>query len=190
MVNISHYEVLRNVGLDVLAPEYRGFGGVEGTPSEAGLLADARAAYDYLREHRRIPPSRIVVYGWSLGGAVAIDLASQVEMAAVILEGAPASMVDIARQRYPFLPVRLLMRNRFESLKKIHGVSAPILLLHSPDDEVVPPDHAGRLFKAAPGSKRFVAVRGGHVEAIEADRDRFEDALGKFLDEAGVRTID
>jgi len=188
VVNISHYELLRNIGLDVLAPEYRGFGGVEGTPSEAGLLADARAAYDYLREHRRISASRIVVYGWSLGGAVAIDLASRVEIAAVIIEGAPASMVDIARQRYPFLPVRLLMRHPFESLRKIQGVSAPILLLHSPEDEVVPPDHARQLFEAAPGRKRLIEVRGGHVEASSVDGKRIERAIGAFLDEAGIRT--
>ena len=95
-VNIAHYRVLRNAGLNVLAPEYRGFGGVPGSPTEAVLQADARAAYDYLRNTRRVPPHSIIIYGWSLGAAVAVDLASRVPPAAMILEGAPASLVDLA----------------------------------------------------------------------------------------------
>lgn len=189
-VNISHYRLLRSVGLNVLAPEYRGFGGLEGTPSETALLDDARAAWEYLRVQRGIPPSRILLYGWSLGGAVAIDLASRVEPAALILEGTPASMVDIARRRYPFLPVRMLMRNPFESLEKIRGVSAPILLFQSPADAVVPPDHAERLFEAAPGRKQLVVVRGGHTEASELDAAVFEGAIGRFLGQAGIAPPD
>ena len=86
-MNILHYEQLAKLGLNVMAPEYRGFAGLQGVPTEAGLAADARAAYDYLRQQLRADPRRIVIYGWSLGSAVAVDLASHVEEAAVILEG-------------------------------------------------------------------------------------------------------
>ena len=103
-VNIAHYRVLRNAGLNVLAPEYRGFGGLPGSPTEAALQADARAAYDYLRHTRRVPPHTIVLYGWSLGAAVAVDLASRLPPAAIILEGAPASLIDLTGRRYPFFP--------------------------------------------------------------------------------------
>jgi fermentation-respiration switch protein FrsA (DUF1100 family) len=164
-INISHYRQLRRVGLNVLAPEYRGFGGLDGPPTEAALGTDARAAYDYLRGTRGIAPSRIVIYGWSLGSAVAVTLASQVEEGAVILEGAPASLVDIGRRRYPFFPIRLIMRNPFESIRRIDQVRSPILFLHSPDDAVIPISEGRRLFDAAPGEKEFVEVRGGHVEA-------------------------
>ena len=92
-MNILHYERLRALGLNVMAPEYRGYGGVEGSPSEAGLADDAGRAYEYLREHEHVDPRRIVIYGWSLGSAVAVTLASRVDEAAVILEGAPASVV-------------------------------------------------------------------------------------------------
>jgi fermentation-respiration switch protein FrsA (DUF1100 family) len=181
-VNISHYRKLREIGLNVLAPEYRGFGGLDGVPTEPALDADARAAYDYLRTTRRIDASRIVIYGWSLGSAVAVDLASRVEQAALILEGAPASLVDIGRRRYPFFPIRLLMRNPFDSIRKIDRVRSPILFLHSPDDAVIPIEEGRRLFEAARGEKTFVEVRGGHVNASEVDAQRFYGAIRPFLE--------
>jgi fermentation-respiration switch protein FrsA (DUF1100 family) len=185
-VNISHYGQLRALGLNVLAPEYRGFGGLDGTPTETALEADARAAYDYLRVARHIPPSRIVIYGWSLGAAVAVNLASQVAQAAVILEGAPASLVDIGQRRYPFFPVRLMMRNPFESLHKIERIPSPILFLHSPDDAVIPISEGRRLFDAARSEKTFVEVRGGHVSASEVDAERFYGSIRPFLKQHGV----
>ena len=180
-VNIAHYSELRNLGVNVLAPEYHGFGGLTGIPTEAVLAADARAAYDYLRTARQVAPSHLVIYGWSLGSAVAVGLASEVEEAAVILEGAPASLVDISRERYPLFPVRLLMRNRFDSIEKINRVRAPILFLHSPEDAVIPIAEGRRLYEAARGEKTFVEVRGGHVDATTVDTKRFYGAIRTFL---------
>ena len=180
-VNIAHYSELRKLGVNVLAPEYRGFAGLDGVPTEAVLATDARAAYDYLRTIRQIAASRVVIYGWSLGAAVAVELASEVEQAALILEGAPASLVDIGRQRYPLFPVRLLMRNPFESIQRIGRVRAPILFLHSPEDAVIPIAEGRRLFDAAHGDKTFVEVRGGHVDATNVDTERFYGAIRAFL---------
>jgi fermentation-respiration switch protein FrsA (DUF1100 family) len=180
-INIAHYGELRKLGLNVMAPEYRGFGGQEGFPTEAALAADAQAAYDYLRTVRRVPPSRLVIYGWSLGSAVAVTLASSVDAAALILEGAPASLVDIGQQQYPFFPIRLLMRNPFESIRRIDRVRAPILFLHSPEDAVIPIAEGRRLYDAARGDKTFVEVRGGHVNATKVDTQRFYGAIRSFL---------
>jgi fermentation-respiration switch protein FrsA (DUF1100 family) len=180
-VNIDHYTGLRNLGLNVMAPEYHGFAGLDGVPTEAALAADARAAYDYLRWIRRGPPSRIVIYGWSLGSAVAVGLSADVEEAALILEGAPASIVDIGRQRYPFFPIRFIMRNPFESIKRIRHVGAPVLFLHSPEDAVIPIHEGRRLYDAAIGDKTFVEVRGGHVDATNVDNARFYGAIRAFL---------
>ena len=185
-VNIAHYALLHEAGLQVLAPEYRGFGGVRGTPSERGLLEDARAAYDYLRTREGVPPHRIVLYGWSLGGAVAIDLAAHVDAGAVILEGAPASVADLNQKRYPFFPVRLLMRNAFESAARIAHVVEPVLFLHAPEDAVVPFADSGRLFAATPGRKQLLQIAGGHVTAIEVDGDRIRRAVRAFLQEHGI----
>ena len=186
-VNIAHYSELRNLGVNVLAPEYRGFGGLDGVPTERALAADARAAYDYLRTARQVAPARIVIYGWSLGSAVAVGLASEVEEAAVILEGAPASLVDIGQERYPFFPMRLLMRNPFESIQRIDRIRAPILFLHSPEDAVIPIAEGRRLYEAARSEKTFVEVRGGHVDATNVDTKRFYGAIRTFL--AGHRLI-
>jgi dipeptidyl aminopeptidase/acylaminoacyl peptidase len=185
-VNISHYRQLRDDGLNVFAPEYGGFGGLDGTPTEAALAADARAAYDYLTVSRHISPKRIVIYGWSLGSAVAVTLASEVEQGAVILEGAPASLVAIGQRRYPFFPIRLLMRNPFDSIRRIDRVRSPILFLHSPEDAVIPIEEGRRLFDAARSEKEFVEVRGGHVDASDVDAEHFSKVIRPFLEKHGL----
>ena len=180
-VNIAHYGELRKLGLNVMAPEYRGFGGLDGIPTEAALDADAHAAYDYLRAVRKVPAPHVVIYGWSLGSAVAVTLASEVDAAGLILEGAPASLIDIGQQQYPFFPIRLLMRNPFESIERIDRVRAPILFLHSPEDAVIPISEGRRLYNAARGEKTFVEVRGGHVNATTVDTDHFYGSIRAFL---------
>ncbi len=173
-LNVLHYERLRALGLNVAAPEYRGYGGLEGVPTEAGIESDARAGYDAVLARFHLDPSRVVVYGWSLGSAVAVDLSSHVAPAAVVLEGAPASIVAIGQMRYPMFPVRLLIRNPFESIRKIDGVKAPKLFLHSVGDEIVPIEEGRRLFDAAPQPKEWVEVTGGHIYAAEKDPAFFE----------------
>jgi uncharacterized protein len=179
-MNILHYEQLARLGLNVIAPEYRGYAGLHGIPTEDGLVRDARAAYEYVRRERHAAPRDIVIYGWSLGSAVAVSLASQVDEAAVVLEGAPASLAEIGAQRYPWFPIHWLMRNPFESITRISRVDSPLLFLHSPDDIVVPIDQGRRLFEAALPPKQFVEVAGGHAYASEKD-PRFFAAVATFL---------
>jgi fermentation-respiration switch protein FrsA (DUF1100 family) len=179
-LNILHCERLRALGLNVVAPEYRGFGGMEGVPTEAAINRDARSGYDYLRRELQADPRRVIVYGWSLGSAVAVDLTSSVEEAAVILEGAPASLVAIGARRYPYFPIRLIIRNPFESIRKIDRIQAPLLFLHSREDAVIPFEEGRRLFDAARAPKQFVEVSGGHVYASERD-PAFFPAIRSFL---------
>ena len=185
-INIARYRELRGLGLSILAPEYQGFAGLPGIPSEPGLYADARAAFDYLVNRRHVPPTRVVIYGWSLGSAVAVDLAATADEAAVVLEGAPASVAAVGAQQYPFFPVRLIMRNRFESIQKVDRIHAPTLFLHSPEDSIIPYAEGRRLFDAARPPKRFVDVRGGHIDANEVDKAVFFGAIRSFLDEYGL----
>jgi fermentation-respiration switch protein FrsA (DUF1100 family) len=185
-VNIARYRQLRSLGINVLAPEYRGFAGLPGGPTEAGLYADARAAFDYLTGTLHVPPTRIVIYGWSLGSAVAVDLAAHVDEAAVVLEGAPASLVAIGARRYPLFPIRLIMRNPFESIAKVEQVHSPMLFLHSPEDEIVPYEDGHRLYDRARPPKRFVDVRGGHIDANQVDEAVFFSAIRAFLGEYGL----
>jgi len=185
-VSIAHYRVLRDLGLNVLAPEYRGFGGLNGTPTEESLEGDVRVAYEYLRATRKVSPARIVIYGWSLGSALAIDLASSTEHAALILEAAPASQTRNYQHRYPLFPVRLVIRNQFDSLGKIERVRSPILFLHSPEDAVVPIAEGRRLFDAATGDKAFVEIRGGHLNASDEDAEHVHTVLRTFLQQHGL----
>ena len=184
-MNILHYERLRRLGFNVVTAEYRGYGGMEGVPTEAGIESDARAAFATMCERFQLDPRRVVVYGWSLGSAVAVDLAGHVQPAAVILEGAPASLVAIGQQRYPIFPVRQIMRNPFESILKIHSVTSPKLFLHSRDDEIVPIEEGRRLFDTAPAPKQWVEVTGGHVYASEKDPAFFAH-VERFLVEQHV----
>jgi hypothetical protein len=127
-----------------------------------------------------------VIYGWSLGSALAVDLASKVDEAAVILEGAPASQAGITERRYPFFPIGLLLQTRLDSIGKIDRVRSPLLFLHSPEDAVVPISEGRRLFAAARGDKTFVEVRGGHVNATDVDAEAFANAVRGFLKAHGI----
>ena len=179
-LNLLHCEQLRALGVNVMAPEYRGFGGLGGIPTEQGLVDDARRWYDYLRAQKHVAPARIVIYGWSLGSAVAVTLASQVEEAAVVLEGAPASVVAIGQQQYPFFPIRLIIRNPFESIQRVRDIHAPVLFLHSPEDALIPIAEGRKLYEAASPPKQFVEISGGHVYASERDPNFFP-AIRTFL---------
>jgi len=176
-----HYAGLRALGLSLLAFDYRGYGESEGTPSEEGLYRDALAAYRYLRDTRGVPADRIVVFGHSLGSAVAVHLASRVPAAGLILEGAFTSAVDRGQEIYPYIPVRWLAGSRFGSLNRIAGVETPKLFLHATADEVIPLAHGRRLYEAAPEPKTLVELQGGHGDAFDADSGRYFGSIGNFL---------
>jgi hypothetical protein len=177
----EHDRQLRQLGAGVLAVDYRGYGESEGTPSEAGLYADARAGYDYLRDSLGIPPGRIVIYGHSLGSAVAVELATQVPAAGLVIEGAFTSVPDRGAEIYPWLPVRLMTRNRFSSLDRIGSVHMPILVIHGRDDSTIPIAHGRRLFAAALEPKGFLDVAGGHDDAYSVGRAAYEEGFRRFL---------
>jgi uncharacterized protein len=177
----EHDQQLHDLGTGVLAVDYRGYGESDGTPSEAGLYADARAAYDYLRDSLGIPPTRIVIYGHSLGSGVAVELATQVPAAGLVVEGGFTSVPDRGAEVYPWLPVHLMARNRFASIDRIGAVRMPVLVIHGRDDSTVPIAHGRRLFAAAPEPKQFLEVAGGHDDAYRVGRVAYEEGLRRFL---------
>ncbi len=181
----EHDRQLRDLGLNILALDYRGYGASEGTPSEAGLYADAEGAYAYLRS-RGVPADRIVIYGHSLGSAVAIDLASRVAAAGLIVEGAFTSATDLGQEAYPFVPVRLIARSRFASIEKISQVTVPKLFIHGRSDATIPIRHGRRLFEAAPEPKTFLEVAGGHDDAFQVGAVEYEAGIARFLTGLGA----
>lgn len=154
----------------VLAVDYRGYGKSEGTPSERGVLEDGLAAFDELRRLSGADPSRIVVYGHSLGGGVAVHVAAARKPGALVLESTFAALPDAAAAHYPWVPVRLLMRNRYPSKDTIRGYDGPLFQTHARADPVVPFASGKALFDAAPGAdKRFVAIdSAGHDDPLPA----------------------
>jgi uncharacterized protein len=177
----EHYAGLRALGLNLLAFDYRGYGESGGTPSEAGLYRDAEAAYGYLRDTLGVPPARIILFGHSLGSAVAVELATRVPAAGLVLDGALMSVIARAQEVYPYVPVSWIARSRFASMEKIGRVEIPKLFLHARRDDVVPIAHGRRLYDAAPSPKTFVALAGGHGDAFEADSAVYFGAIARFL---------
>lgn len=161
--------------------DYRGYGKSEGKPHESGVLQDGEAALDWLSERAEAPPEEIILYGRSLGGAVAVHLAAKQGARALILDRTFDSLVDTAAAFYPWLPVRLLMRNRYSSLDKIRAYDGPLLQLHGTDDTLVPIESAKRLFEAAASKeKHFVAMPGvGHNDPTPTT---FENVCGDFIE--------
>jgi len=159
------FQYYRQAGFGVLYLSWRGYGGSTGQPSEHGLLVDANAAYDWLTA-KGVSPDKLVLVGESLGSGVAVQLAASRPVAAVALEAPYTSMVDVARSHYGWLPVGLLLLDRFDSIDAIAKVRAPLIIFHGDADPIVPFALGKRLFEAAPGPKRFVAIPGGTHESI------------------------
>jgi fermentation-respiration switch protein FrsA (DUF1100 family) len=175
------YASMRDVGLNLLAFDYRGYGDSTGAPDEQGLYDDALASYSYLTERRGVAPDEVVIFGHSLGTGVAIELAARVPAAALIVDAAYTSIVDRAAELYPLFPVRYVATQRFASLERVGSIATPKLFLHSPEDTVIPFGHGRRLFEAAPEPKRFVSVRGGHDNAFRVDKDVYFGAIADMV---------
>jgi fermentation-respiration switch protein FrsA (DUF1100 family) len=163
---VQRFRALTHDGNGLVALSYRGYGGSSGAPTEAGLLADAEAAYAFATA--RYAPERVVLWGESLGGGVAVALAAKQTVGRIVLEAAFTSAVDIGASVYWFLPVRLLMKDQFRSDLRIGQVKAPILFLHGTDDNVVPLVYGERLFALANDPKRLVRFPGGGHNDLDA----------------------
>ncbi|MCG6963039.1 MAG: alpha/beta hydrolase [Acidobacteria bacterium] len=186
--NLSdRYEMLIglvNLSARVLLIDYRGYGRSEGRPSEKGLYLDARAAWRCLTEEHGIAPERIVIFGKSLGGAPAIDLATHVRPAGLIVQSSFTSIPDMAARVFPIVP-RFLVMTKMDSLSKIRGIHVPKLFIHSPADEVVPYDMGRRLYDAAPEPKTFYTVAGApHNETWIVGGKAYWDAIREFVSSA------
>jgi len=167
------------MGCAVLVFDYRGYGKSTGRPSEAGVLADARAARRWLADHAGIPEGDVVVVGHSLGGGVAVDLASADGARALVLEGTFTNLPDVAEAHVPFLPVRAAMRAGLNSVGKIPAYRGPLLQVHGDADEIVPYRLGRELHAAANEPKRFVTVPNGNHNDLYTPE--YVAALDRFL---------
>jgi len=186
--NISHrletIAIFHNLGYNAMIIDYRGYGRSEGSPGEEGTYRDAEAAWGYLTRKRKIEADRIVLFGRSLGAAVAAWLAVEKHSAGLILESAFTSVPDRGAEMYKFLPVRLLARINYDTLGRIGKLRCGLLVIHSTDDEIIPFHHGQKLFEAAKEPKRFQEISGGHNNGFITSGNIYKNALAEFLAES------
>ncbi len=176
-------EILCRMGFDVLIFDYRGYGGSSGAPGEAGTYKDAASCWRHLVKNRDIAPENIVVFGRSLGGAVAAWLAEKKSPGALVVESTFTSAPDMGVEMFPFLPTRLLSRFKYRTIERIRKSNCPVLIAHSRDDEMIPFEHGRRLFSAADEPKVFVEMSGSHnTGGLESD-PAYQERLAMFISE-------
>ncbi|MCE9665620.1 alpha/beta hydrolase [Halomonas sp. M5N1S17] len=194
--NISHrLESIRQfnrLGLSVLIVDYRGYGRSEGSPSEAGTARDARASWRWLVDEGGMSPDEIVLFGRSLGAAVAAELAAglapDVSPAAVVLESPFRSVPSLGQSLYPFLPVRWLANLDYDTETYVTRFTAPLLVIHSREDEIIPFSQGEAVFEAASEPKEMLVIRGGHNTGFLDSEPEYSDGIDAFLEElAGLR---
>jgi len=183
--NISHrldsIQIFHSLGLSTFIFDYRGFGQSDGKVTEKGTYLDAEAAWNYLVGKKQAAPSEIIIFGRSLGGAVASWLAKEHTPKGLIIESTFSSVQDIAADLYPYLPVKLLARFHYNAVDYIRRVKCPLMVIHSRNDDIIPFKHGRRLFEAAHEPKEFLEITGSHNEGFLTSGGFYVDGLNSFI---------
>lgn len=183
--NISYridlIHIFNSLNLSILIFDYRGFGKSEGKPTEKGTYLDAEAAWDYLINIKHYPATKIILYGQSLGGAIAAEMALRHRPAALIIESGFKSAPELGSKFFPFIPVKLISRFHYSTIEKINKIDCPKLIIHSPDDEIVPYSHGTALFEKAREPKEFLKIKGDHNEGFLLSGKVYTDGLDRFI---------
>ncbi len=178
----EHYGLFRDLGFSFFAFDYPGYGASYGKPSEPALYASARAAFDYLTRHRNFSESDILVYGCSLGGAVASELAQHVRPAALITESTFTNSTEIAKHLYPYLPLWLITPTRFRNDQRFPRLAVPTMMIHGEADRVVPVHMAHNLFSTLRVPKQLAIVEGAnHVNSLTVGDSTLRDTIARFV---------
>ena len=186
--NISHrletLRLLHDLGLGACIYDYRGYGQSTGTPDEQGTYHDAAAVWEMLAQ--RVPSERIIIWGRSLGGAIAAQLGIALcekgqKPAALILESTFSSIVAMGKRSYPMFPVKMLCRHTYATLERIGKAASPLLVIHSPEDDVVPYEMGREIFAAAPQPKQFLTLHGGHNRGFLDSGETYTQGVRNFI---------
>lgn len=180
-LRLDWLRMFHDLSYAMLIVDYRGYGQSRGEPSEEGTYADATAAWAHLTHTRKVGPEDIVIVGESLGGAVAAELASRTTPRAVILQSTFVSIPELAGEIYRFLPVRQISRHDYDTRSRMARISSPVLIAHSPQDELIPYRHGRELFERAREPKHFIELSGGHNEGFLFVRAAWVAEVDAFL---------
>jgi len=191
--NVDHARRFHNLGFSVFLVSYRGYGLSEGQfPSEAQMYADAEVAWNYLVKQKRIDPDRIFIYGHSIGGAVAVDLAVRhPEAAGLIVEATFTSIFDMARlkYRYHLLPMKLIVEQKFDSQEKVGHLKIPVLFIHGTKDALVPPEMSRCLYEKASSPKQLKFIKGGgHNDSAAVGGEDYLRSIRQFEEFVGKKS--
>jgi fermentation-respiration switch protein FrsA (DUF1100 family) len=179
---LDSIKIFHDLGQSVLIFDYRGYGRSSGKISEKGTYLDAEAAWDYLIRIKHKSSKDIVIFGRSLGGAVAAETALSKDPAGLILESTFMSVPAIARKYYTWLPVGLIAKYRYATVDKIGLIVCPKLIVHSKDDEIIPLEHGRKIYEKAVPPKEFLEIKGGHNEGFMFSGDTYREGLRRFLE--------
>lgn len=184
---VSYLPIFKDLGLATFLFDYRGYGKSEGQPSEEGTYKDVEAAWQYLTQERKIPPQKIIIYGESLGGAIASYIAQttaqqnpQNSAAGLILASTFTSISDRAAELYPFLPIRLLSKFSYNSIERLPNIKIPVLIIHSTEDEIIPFPHGEKNFQVANAPKKLVKLRGDHNGGFLDSSETYRNGINEF----------
>ena len=175
-INIFH-----KLGLSVFIIDYRGYGSSSGVPSEEGTYIDAESAWLFLKNKKHINENDIIIFGRSLGGAVAIWLAHKYRSSALIVESSFTSIIEMGRHNYPYLPISLLAKIKYTSDERISSINIPKLFIHSKDDDIVPFRFGRKLFELANQPKEFLEIHGLHNDGFLLSGEKYTNGIDNFL---------
>jgi len=178
---LDSINIFYNLGLNCFIFDYRGYGSSEGKPGEEGTYLDVMAAYKWLTEEKKVSSADIIIFGRSLGGSIAAQLAGKVEARALIIESAFTSYVDIGRKFYPYMLVRWFARFSYKTIDYIRDVLCPVMIIHSRSDEIVPFEFGLELYEAANEPKEFVEIFGGHNDSFLVSGEIYRNAWTNWL---------
>lgn len=187
--NISHrfenYSVLLEVGLNVFAFDYRGYGRSEGVPSEEGTYHDVEAAYNWLVE-KGFEKTQIVGLGKSLGGGIVSELAARVSLGGIIVQNSFTSIPDLGAELFPWLPVKWLSTIRYDTLAKLPEIHVPVMIMHSRGDTLIGFKHAEKNYAAANNPKRLWELSGDHNDTLASNAESYRNGITEFLVLSGL----
>ncbi len=183
--NIMHrldtLNIFYNLGLNCFIFDYRGYGKSKGKPNEQGIYLDAKAAYKWLTNQKKIPPQKIIIFGRSLGGSIAAYLAAKLKCRCLALESTFTSYVDMGRKFYPYMPVRWFARFSYRTIDYIKKVTCPVLIIHSRNDELVPFEFGQELYQAANDSATFVEINGNHNDGFLVSAEKYKTTWADWI---------
>jgi uncharacterized protein len=179
---LSTAAFLKQQGANVFMLDYRGYGRSEGSPSEIGTYRDARAAWDWLVNTKHIRPDTIVIFGRSLGGSIATELAANVQPRGLWIESTFTSCADVGARKAPRWIINVICQYKYPTIENIKKVHCPVLVLHSPEDTILPYEFGQKLFAAANEPKTFVTISGGHNDGFDTSGEKYTVPVIKWLD--------